>query len=235
MMDKALFLLLLLLLLLQWPPPSHGLAELPASLETARSRGMLRTFCSPLAAPQSATPAVAVADCEVYLLGTVHLGSDSAYEAEELIGAVKPDVVVLEMMPSRLNALPSPPAATAAVALPAKVSTKVEPWSLLSPLVSRGWAAGGMGGAITCLVLWWEVLERSRTRDEEDAELPRRDEFVAAAAAAAAVATTTDSPPPLPPTPVVVAADWELDELIRRVATAMTGVDWARLALASPS
>ena len=33
--------------------------------------------------------------------------------------------------------------------------------------------------------------------------------------------------------PLVVAADWELDELIEKVAAGMTAIDWARLAFAS--
>ena len=99
----------LCLLLLQFffliSPTARGLSPLPASLDAARARGMLLKLSTPLAAPASYTPAVWVEDCDVWILGTVHLGSDSACEAEQLIEAVKPDVVVLEMAPSCLKGL----------------------------------------------------------------------------------------------------------------------------------
>ena len=50
---------------------------------------MLLKLSTPLAAPASYTPAIWVEDCDVWILGTVHLGSDSACEAEQLIEAVK--------------------------------------------------------------------------------------------------------------------------------------------------
>ena len=197
--------------------PSIGVVALPSTLDAALSRGMLASFTSPLAAPSSSAPAVAVGDCEVWILGTVHLGSESAFEARELIAAVEPDVVVLEMPPLRLAAI------SKATLTPRPAATP--PGALFAPLISRGLKVYGLSGALVCAILWWELYTRSTTKDEEEAVMPRMDEFVAAATAATASAAST--------TAQVVAADWETDDLIMRAAAAMSVGEWVRLGAAS--
>jgi len=164
----------------------------------------------------------------VALLGTVHLGNASACDCAELIRRARPTAAVLELSPSRLAAIRSrlqgggasasggaapPPAGVAPAAAPAR-------GPLLLSLARVGLAAGGVGGVAVACLMAREALERERTREEEERELPRVDAFAAAVAAADAVGCR------------VVAADLELPELITRICRSLHPLDWLGLAAA---
>ena len=164
----------------------------------------------------------------LYILGTVHIGSESAFEAEELIAVVRPDTVIVEVAPSRLQVLQQQAAArndsrrkaNKEEKRPAEEKrTKTDPISAIfswPAFAERGWSAGGfMGFVFASAVLWPSFVKRSFTVNEEETELPRRDEFAAAIQAAIAIKTA-----------IIVAADSELDELILDCAQAMSIGDW---------
>lgn len=155
----------------------------------------------------------------LYVLGTVHIGSESALEAEELIKAVKPNTVILEAPPSRLQTLREK-AARHNGNLPKEKQPKTDPVSAIlswPAFASRGWSAGGfLGFVFVSAVLWPGFVKRSLTTSEEEMALPRRDEFAAAIAAAIS----------LQDEPTIIAADAELDELILDCSKAMSIGDW---------
>ena len=74
----------------------HALAlqqQLPRTLDAAIERGLLVE----LKLPKHNN------SCCIYILGTVHIGDESANEATILINAVRPSIVIVEMSPSRLE------------------------------------------------------------------------------------------------------------------------------------
>ena len=183
-----------------------SLQPLPACLSDAAARGLLITV-----------PPAACARREVVLLGAVHLGNASAHDIRELISRTHPATAVLELSPSRLDAIrarlqrssfadaaPFPPQSPGA-------------WTLMLSLLRLGWAAGGLGGVGVACVMAREVLERERTREEEERDLPKEDAFAAAVAAADAVGAE------------IIAADLELHEIINAICRNMDPISWTRL------
>eukprot|EP00578_Thalassiosira_sp_NH16_P010911 CAMPEP_0181124506 /NCGR_PEP_ID=MMETSP1071-20121207/26519_1 /TAXON_ID=35127 /ORGANISM="Thalassiosira sp., Strain NH16" /LENGTH=343 /DNA_ID=CAMNT_0023209819 /DNA_START=144 /DNA_END=1175 /DNA_ORIENTATION=- len=203
--------------------------SLPPHLQKAVARGLL---VQPHGRP------------DVFVLGTVHVGSESAEEASLLIETVRPSTVVVEVAPSRLplirkrnkenesnNKRKAVAAATIGetdlpqsrdyAARRASSSTVQFQTALrsLPALAQKGWTTGGVGGLIFSIaILWGSLLKRSLTAAEESDALPRTDEFAAAIAAADEIGST------------VVPADMEIDELIGSIARSMTApADWISL------
>ena len=155
----------------------------------------------------------------LYVLGTVHIGSESALEVEELIEVVKPDTVIIEVAPSRLQSLRQK-AVRNNDNSPEEKQPKTDPISAIlswPAFASRGWSAGGfLGFVFVSAVLWPGFVKRSLTASEEEIALPRRDEFAAAIEAAISLYDE----------PTIIAADAELDELILGCSKAMSIGDW---------
>lgn len=184
----------------------------------------------------------------LYILGTVHIGSESAEEAEALIEHVGPDTVIVEVGPSRLERLQkrkqtsgqqassesnnATTSMSSNVSSPMTMTTETEKQQQTSfsqailslpAFIDRGLSAGGLPGLLFALVILWpSLVKRSLTTHEEKDSLPRRDEF------AAAIDATPDKSK-------IVAADWELDELIVKMATALSPIGWIQLGANSAS
>ena len=183
---------------------------------------------------------------KLYILGTVHLGSISAKEATVLIQTVKPRTVILEMSPTRMDRLSRQRRTittptndvdptfdtrnitedrTANATTTTTTTTKNNPLALLPVLwvlASKGWSNGGViGFLLATTMMWTSIVKRSWTihhdDDEEGADLRRVDEFVAAWGAARTVGAD------------VVAADVELDALLRDAARSISWIDICRL------
>eukprot|EP00978_Attheya_sp_CCMP212_P023420 scaffold71683_cov61-Attheya_sp.AAC.2 len=165
---------------------------------------------------------------DVYILGTVHIGSESAEEAEALIQAVQPRTVVVEVPPSRMDRIrrantnlsnqqqqqqqQSP--------TPKQIGGPMAAAGSLPGLAAEGWSKGGWSGLVfATVIIGSSLMKRSLTANEEMGSLPRRSEFSAAIAAADAIGAR------------VVPADLEVDELIQEVAQACSSpVSWLQLA-----
>ena len=188
--------------------------RLPPLLEAARQQGLL----------------VVVQQPRIFVLGTVHLGAASADEATLLIKTVKPQTVVLEVAPSRVETMrrrnnaniqrsnENPSSSTKSNASSANNNPLVL-LQALPALAEKGWSTGGIAGLVfVTTVVWTSLVKRSFTADEEADVLPRVDEFAAALAAADSVGAN------------VVAADVELEALIGAAAQSLSTADWFQLA-----
>jgi len=160
----------------------------------------------------------------LYILGTVHIGSQSAEEARALIEAVKPSHVVVEVPPSRVERI-------------RRANAKVENQGSSKPpnnnstdlmgairsfpaLASAGWSGGGLSGFLFSTgIVWSSLIKRSITVTEEEETLPRRNEFEAAIEAADGVGAE------------IIAADLEFEELIGAVARSMSPLGWVNLGM----
>jgi len=176
---------------------------------------------------------------DIYVLGTVHIGSESAEEASELIEHLRPRAVVLEVAPSRVGRIRREVEDRRSRSVDNDddddddSKTMKSSSSLLGPigvlrslpaLAERGWSTGGLSGLLfATIIVWSSLLKRSTTKGEEEQTLPRRDEFAAAIEAADAVGAS------------VVAADWEFEELLGAMAQSVSPWGWASLGLAASS
>jgi hypothetical protein len=152
------------------------------------------------------------------ILGTVHLGSESAKEAVTLIERVRPTIVVLEVAPSRLERLRLQQQKKEAKDSTTATAPPIDLGAAFFALADRGWQSGGFNGFLFATVVIWSGLKkRTKTVDDEIRNLPRTDEFAAALAAADSIGAQ------------VVAADLELDELIQLAARLLTPLDWIKL------
>ena len=202
----------------------------PAHLESMFSKGLL-------ARPHP----------NLYVLGTVHIGSKSAQEAQLLIETVKPSNVVVEIPPSRLKRIQQKAAQIRMEAEREEASndrnsgirndnamgserTKDKSlngtglWSAVRTFpafASAGYAKGGLSGLLfSTVIVWSSLLKRSTTADEEVESLPRRNEFEAAVAVCEDVGAN------------VIPADLEFEDLIQTVAKSMTPLKWMSLGIA---
>lgn len=166
---------------------------------------------------------------DVYVLGTVHIGNQSAYEAELLIESVRPSIVVLELAPSRVKRirLENNSRRKSNIKENKSISQSAKPnllFQTIPALAERGWESGGFGGLVfTVVIMGGSLIKKSLSANEETEKIPRRDEFAAAVEAADAVNAK------------VVAADYELEELIEAVSKRMTTHAWLSLAIAALS
>eukprot|EP00977_Amphora_coffeiformis_P002580 scaffold482_cov266-Amphora_coffeaeformis.AAC.43 len=218
---------------------SSCLLQLPPLLQSARQQGLLVDVLLP-PPPQQPDGENTGDDrhrpranpTQVFVLGTVHLGSTSAEEATQLIQMVQPHTVVLEMAPSRMDTLRrkrgnnnqniSSVNDDGTNALSSTKNNNNNPIALLSilwTLAAKGWSSGGISGMLVATTLvWTSLVKRTFTANEEADSLPRVDEFAAALSAADAVGAQ------------VVAADVELDALLGAAAQSLSLDDWSRLA-----
>jgi pheromone shutdown protein TraB len=152
----------------------------------------------------------------LYVLGTVHIGSTSAEEVKCLMETVVPKTVVVEMTPSRLerirrsNKINSDNDST---------SRRPHLMRTLLGLADRGWDVGGLNGFLfATFIIGPGLVKRSQSLSEEAETLPRQDEFAAAITAADFVGTQ------------VIAADMELDDLIGTAARSASSIEWLSVA-----
>lgn len=159
----------------------------------------------------------------LYVLGTVHIGAESALDAEELIRVVQPSKVVVEISPSRLKRLQRQYETTSDPMIEASRAPTVKPLQaclMLPAFIQRGWSAGKIKGMLVAVIFMWpSVLKISLTSKEEEDSLPRRDEF------AAAVYAAIDS------NATIIPAEIELEDLILQFAKSVSPVTgWMKLA-----
>ena len=162
----------------------------------------------------------------IYVLGTVHIGSESAKEVSLLLDAVRPQTVVVEVSPSRVQLIRRRNKSKVKGVkqgrwLQDTSSNQLQvAFASLPALAQRGWSTGGLGGLVfSTTIIWGSLLRRSLTANEEAVVLPRTDEFAAAIEAADAIGAT------------VVASDIEIDQLMGAVARSMTPRDWVSLGI----
>ena len=188
--------------------PSQQLV-LPPKLQEATEKGLL---IQPLP--------------NVFLLGTVHIGSESAEEARLLIDTVKPNAVVVEVAPSRVETIRRRNKATKKARdesddaeSPSISPSKGVLLKSLPALAEKGWSTGGIAGLLfATTIVWGSLLKRSFTAQEEMDTLPRADEFAAAIEAADVVGAS------------VIPCDIELEELIGNVIQSLSLLGWMSLA-----
>lgn len=164
----------------------------------------------------------------LYILGTVHIGSESAEEAQALIEAVKPLTVVIEIPPSRLKRIRldnhndnnKNAASLSESKTLTPTSSTISALRSLPALAAVGWTKGGLSGLIfSTLIVGSSLLKKSTTVNEEENTLPRRNEFTAAIEAADNVGST------------VIPADWEFEELIGAVTRSVSPLGWVNLGM----
>ena len=197
-------------------PSPHAQPVLPPKLQAAADKGLL---IRPLPS--------------VYLLGTVHIGSESADEARLLIDTVKPKAVVVEVATSRVATIrrrneaakkarnnESKDGEGQSLSTPSKSNDPGVLLKSLPALAEKGWSTGGIAGLLFAItIIWGSLLKRSFTAQEETDTLPRADEFAAAIEAADAVGAS------------VIPCDVELEELIGNVVRSLSLLGWMSLAL----
>ena len=197
-------------------PSPHAQPVLPPKLQAAADKGLL---IRPLP--------------NVYLLGTVHIGSESADEARLLIDTVKPKAVVVEVATSRVATIrrrneaakkarnnESKDGEGQSLSTPSKSNDPGVLLKSLPALAEKGWSTGGIAGLLfATTIIWGSLLKRSFTAQEETDALPRADEFAAAIEAADAVGAS------------VIPCDVELEELIGNVVRSLSLLGWMSLAL----
>ena len=197
-------------------PSPHAQLVLPPKLQAAADKGLL---IRPLP--------------NVYLLGTVHIGSESADEARLLIDTVKPKAVVVEVATSRVATIrrrneaakkarddESNNEEVESLSTPSKSNDPGVLLKSLPALAEKGWSTGGIAGLLfATTIIWGSLLKRSFTAQEETDTLPRADEFAAAIEAADAVGAS------------VIPCDVELEELIGNVVRSLSLLGWMSLAL----
>jgi pheromone shutdown protein TraB len=156
----------------------------------------------------------------VFVLGTVHVGSSSAKEVKCLMETVVPKTVVVEMTPSRLERIRQSNKSNDDKGSTTTSHRRPDLIRLLLGLANRGWDVGGFNGFLfATFILGAGLVKRSQSLSEEAETLPRQDEFAAAVAAADDVVGTQ-----------VIAADMELDDLIGTAARSASSIEWLSVA-----
>lgn len=199
----------------------NGMAMLPAQLESTMSSGLL-------VRPHP----------NLYVLGTVHIGSKSAEEAQLLIEAVKPQNVIVEIPPSRLKRIQmkilrkrletesqagvdgddAGTVASIGKEKSAKPTSFMDAFLMFPSFASEGYGKGGLSGLLfSTMIVWPSLLKRATTTDEEINYLPRRNEFEAAVISGERMGAN------------IIPADLEFEDLIQTVAKSMTPFAWGRL------
>ena len=185
----------------------------------------------------------------VYVLGTVHIGSKSAEEAQVLIEAVQPDTVILEMPPSRLGRIQqqrkkSARESTEKVSykprsIPGQLQSKPESTlpkksvgkalQTIPSLALSGYENGGLSGLIfSTFIIGGSLIKQSLSSEEENNKLPRRNEFLAVTDAVDDLnehRLKAGNENPIQ----IIAADLELEELIESIVESMSILKWFQL------
>lgn len=176
----------------------------------------------------------------LYVLGTVHIGSRSADEAQTLIEAVKPSCVIIEIPPSRLERIRKKVAARKKKDLEEFVNTRsslsfgeetkeekklkektsfVNAILMLPVFASEGYTKGGVSGLLfSTIIVWSSLVKRSLTTNEEVVSLPRKNEFESAVTTADNIGAD------------IICADLEFEDLIDSVGKSMSSpLTWMKL------
>jgi len=170
----------------------------------------------------------------LHILGTVHIGSQSAKEAEALIEYLQPLNVVIEIPPSRLERIRSNirekknkfdnDSKINVAKLESESNERLQSSTVIGAirsypaLATAGWSKGGISGFLfSTAILWPSLLKKSFTGNEEEETLPRRNEFEAAVDIADRIGAN------------IIAADLEFDELVQSFAECMSALAWIRL------
>jgi len=158
----------------------------------------------------------------LYVLGTVHIGSKSADEAQTLIEAVKPSCVIIEIPPSRLERIRKKVAARKKKDKEEKSKEKtsfVNAILMLPVFASEGYTKGGVSGLLfSTIIVWSSLVKRSLTTNEEVVSLPRKNEFESAVTAADNIGAD------------IICADLEFEDLIDSVGKSMSSpLTWMKL------
>jgi len=164
---------------------------------------------------------------DIYVLGTVHVGSESAEDVQTLIETVKPSTVVIEIPPSRLkrirqnnNDRHKNPTAKDHLKIEPPKSGMINALRSLPALAAAGWSKGGIAGMLfSTVIVGSSLLKQSTTLNEEEKTLPRRNEFTAAIEAADKAGST------------VIPADFEFEELITAVTQNVSPLGWIKLGI----
>ena len=192
----------------------------------------------------------------LYILGTVHIGSKSAQEAELLIETVQPTNVVVEIPPSRLKRMIQkkkevPTSVSMAMENEERSNTVpnanttntnasvskggwIHAIHTFPALATAGYEKGGVSGLLfSTIILWSSLLKRSTTAGEEANSLPRRNEFEAAVMACRNRTRTLDANGNVNVNVNVnvIAADLEFEQLIQSISQNMTPTSWFQLGL----
>jgi pheromone shutdown protein TraB len=158
------------------------------------------------------------AHSNLYVLGTVHLGSTSAHDAQLVVETLQPSKVIVELPPSRLQR--SMGMAVAENKTTTSITNLRQALGTFPALASAGLTIAGVSGMLVTIgILWSSLVKRSLSSQEENKLLPRRNEFEAAIATSDSLGAD------------VLPADWEFEELVERISTAMTTAAWIQLAL----
>jgi len=182
----------------------------------------------------------------LYILGTVHIGSRSSDDVQSPIEIVKPSAVIVEVPPSRFKRIQKrvilnkqnqlqhqqqQPIDKGSISsnrdtqdekepAPKQQSSLVGALSAIPSLASEGYSKGGISGLIfSTIIVGGSLLKRSMTSNEEDLVLPRNNEFETAIVEGLNIGST------------IIPADIEFDKLINKVAADMNAFDWVKLGL----
>lgn len=175
----------------------------------------------------------------LYILGTAHIGSESAEEAQALIEFIRPSTVVVEIPPSRLkrirfqnsrkkeeqNKITQPDESDATTVKLKKSGTMMSAIGSLPALAAAGWSQGGLSGLLfSTAIVGSSLLKRSTTASEEEVSLPRRNEFTAAIEVADSLNGASCNIE-------IIPADLEFEDLVAAVSRSLTPIDWCKMGL----
>eukprot|EP00980_Cylindrotheca_fusiformis_P004647 scaffold991_cov128-Cylindrotheca_fusiformis.AAC.19 len=151
---------------------------------------------------------------DLFILGTVHLGSTSAQDVKLVLETLEPSKVIIEFPPSRLQRV-----RTQSVVATKNETSLLKALGTFPSLASTGLSIAGFSGMLVTIgLVWSSLVKRSLTSQEENRLLPRQNEFEVAVLVADSMGTE------------VVPADLEFDVLVRRISKAMTIRRWIQLA-----
>jgi len=168
----------------------------------------------------------------LYVLGTIHIGSKSADDVKSVLNTIQPSTVIVELPPSRLPTIVHSKKIMQQysdkndvnkqqdASKPSKTSL-IQAITTLPSMAGAGLSFAGFPGMMVTVGLLWSSLVKQtwslKNSQQQGNELKRRNEFEAAVAVANILGAS------------VVAADWELEELVQRLASSLTVFDWIRL------
>jgi len=171
----------------------------------------------------------------LYVLGTIHIGSKSANDVKLVLDTVQPATVIVELPPSRLPAIAVKSQhiiqqysaenddSKQQVASTSSKTSLIQAIATLPSMAGAGLSFAGIPGMMVTVGLLWSSLVKQiwslkKNSQQGNDTLQRRNEFEAAVAVANVLVGAT-----------VVAADWELEELVQRLALSLTALDWIQL------
>lgn len=180
----------------------------------------------------------------LYILGTIHIGSRSAEDVKVVVKSLQPSQVIVELPPSRLSAILKSEViiqqyrdekdestenyeknnqTITHITTSKNTSNIFQVFGALPSMAAAGLSYAGLPGMmVTVFLLWsslmkqtWSLNASKNANDGDD--LIRCNEFEAAVAMASIVDAR------------IIAADWELEELVQRLASNLTLLDWIQL------